>query len=158
MSSIKTTLIRHKQLLVISVAAIAIASYMIPIGKFSPVLASVGGSTGKYGGHFPGGGATGGKFPGGGATGGEFPGRGHGVTDKFDNRDKTTTNDEKASTTAKSNGEGNDNPGKKVSSKAKSNGEGNDNPGKKVSSKAKSNGEGNDNPGKKVSSKARNRG
>jgi hypothetical protein len=77
MSSIKGTLIRHKHLLIISVAAIVIASYMIPIDKFSPASAQ---AQGKYGGHFPGGGNTGGDFPGGGNTGGDFPGRGPSTT------------------------------------------------------------------------------
>ena len=64
MTSIRAALVRHKQLLVITVAAIAIGSYIIPIGKFSTPVLAEGGSEGRYGGHFPGKGNTEGNFPG----------------------------------------------------------------------------------------------
>jgi hypothetical protein len=83
MSSVKAVLLRHRNLLVISVAVIALASYMLPIDKLS-VPASA--QSGKYGGQFPGkgNGVSGqpgqngqpGNFPHGGNS--QFPGKGNG--------------------------------------------------------------------------------
>jgi hypothetical protein len=80
--TLKSTLAKHKHLLVIGIAAVAIASYMLPLGGLSlPVQAQ---SSGQYGGHFPGKGhgvqgqpgqnGQPGNFPGNGG----FPGKGHG--------------------------------------------------------------------------------
>jgi hypothetical protein len=83
--TLKSTLAKHKHLLVIGIAVVAVASYMLPIGGLSvPVQAQ---SSGQYGGHFPGKGhgvqgqpghnGQSGNFPSGGNQGNGFPGKGH---------------------------------------------------------------------------------
>jgi hypothetical protein len=74
--TLKSTLAKHKHLLVIGIAAVAIASYMLPFGSLSaPVQAQ---SSGQYGGHFPGKGHGVGGQPGNPGNSGNFPGKGHG--------------------------------------------------------------------------------
>jgi hypothetical protein len=56
-------------LIIISIATVAIVSYMLPIGHLYGALAQTSSSSGKYGGNFPG------KGPGG---NNQFPGKGPG--------------------------------------------------------------------------------
>jgi hypothetical protein len=72
--TLKSTLAKHKHLLVIGIAVVAVASYMLPFGSLSvPVQAQ---SSGPYGGHFPGKGKGVGGQPGQNGQGGNFPGSG----------------------------------------------------------------------------------
>jgi hypothetical protein len=70
MTSLKMTLLRHKELLLVSIIAIAVIAYMIPMDKVIPASAQP-----KYGGHTTGTGPPG--NPGGGKQ--PFPGRGCGT-------------------------------------------------------------------------------
>jgi hypothetical protein len=84
MGNLIEKLSKLKSIMPLAVAVLAIISYVIPIGNplsIAEAKDNKGGQDTKYGGVFPGKGATGGEFPGKGATGGEFPGKGHRVTD-----------------------------------------------------------------------------
>jgi hypothetical protein len=74
MTNLKDILSKHRKILVISIAVVAIASYMIPLSSsFSADAASS-----KYGTNFPGKGKGVGGQPGNPGQSGEFPGKGHG--------------------------------------------------------------------------------
>jgi hypothetical protein len=101
MKDIRGKAFRHRQIIVLSVAAMAIFSYILPISNlFSMVQANTASVVGKYGGRFPGKGNAE-HFPGKGATSGDFPGRGHGVSYGDQAKGKHVTNNDELPTRAK---------------------------------------------------------